>query len=199
MLQHGEQFQNALVVSPPAGRAGWAREKSGFLVIADGRSPESGLSGYFADGHRSNVARFVLDLNLTSSGMILHMRNPKLVIAVIAASLCLAENQAPFACNLKAFQPEQRQRWRLLLDKVYAAEREYRELAGGYAFRLDTKGATLTLPEIAAWIDLERRCCPFFDFELTVHGADGTVWLSLKGRPGVKQFIEMDMPRLRGR
>ncbi|MGA3023800.1 MAG: hypothetical protein ABSF98_03415 [Bryobacteraceae bacterium] len=118
-------------------------------------------------------------------------------VGLIAASLCLAANQAPFACNLRAFQPEQRQRWRLLLDKLYAAVAQSRELTGGYALRIDTSRASLA--ELAEWIELERRCCPFFDFELAVHGEDGAVWLSLKGRQGVKQFIEADMPRLRVR
>jgi hypothetical protein len=30
-------------------------------------------------------------------------------LALISVTLCFAENQAPFACNLRAFQPEQRQ------------------------------------------------------------------------------------------
>jgi len=122
------------------------------------------------------------------------MKNKQLfgVLALIAASTCIAGNQAPFACNLKAFQPEQRQRWRLLLDKVYAAVNEHRELPDGYTFRIDA--SRMPLSEAAEWIDLERRCCPFFNFELSVRGQDGTVWLSLKGRPGVKAFIEADMP-----
>ncbi len=113
---------------------------------------------------------------------------------LLAATLCFADNQAPFACNLKAFQPAERERWRVLLDKVYGAVVERRELADGYIFRMDT--GKLPLVEAAEWIELERRCCPFFDFELTMHGEDGDVWLSLKGRSGVKQFIEADMPRL---
>jgi hypothetical protein len=118
-------------------------------------------------------------------------------IGLIASSLCFADNQAPFACNLKAFQPGQRQRWRVLLDELYAAVTSSRELTDGYALRIDTNRAPLVV--VAEWIDLERRCCPFFDFEIAVHGEDGTVWLSLKGREGVKRFIEADMPRLRVR
>ncbi len=127
------------------------------------------------------------------------MKNLKSLAALglIAASLCLAANQAPFACNLRSFQPAQRERWRILLDRVYAAAGERREITDGYTFRIDT--AQIPIGEIAEWIDLERRCCPFFDFELAVHGEDGAVWLSLRGREGVKQFIEMDMPKLGGR
>ena len=118
-------------------------------------------------------------------------------LALISMTLCLAENQAPFACNLRAFQPEQRQRWRVLLDKLYAGATQSRELPDGYTFLVVTK--QMPLGEVAEWIELERRCCPFFDFEVAVHGEDGAVWLSLKGRPGVKQFIEADMPKLRVR
>ena len=118
-------------------------------------------------------------------------------LALISATLCLAENQAPFACNLRAFQPEQRQRWRILLDKLYVGATQSRELTDGYTFLMDTK--QMPLGEVAEWIELERRCCPFFDFVVDVHGGDGAVWLSLKGRAGVKQFIEADMPKLRVR
>ena len=130
--------------------------------------------------------------------MIGPMNNTRLlgVLALITAPMCIADSQAPFACNLRAFQPEQRQRWRVLLDGVYAAVSDRRELPNGYAFLIDTN--RMPLRQLAEWIDLERRCCPFFNFELAVQGEDGTTWLSLKGRPGVKAFIEADMPALRG-
>ncbi len=69
-----------------------------------------------------------------------------------------------------------------------------RELPDGYALQIDSRRVTLV--QLAEWIDLERRCCPFFDFEVDLHGEDGTVWLSLKGREGVKQFIQQDFTGL---
>ncbi len=118
--------------------------------------------------------------------------------ALVAACLSPAEpahvSQAPFACNLKAFTPDQRVRWRQLIERVTSAVTEARELKDGYALRINTSHAPLV--EVAGWVDLERRCCPFFDFQMDVHGEDGSLWLSLKGRDGVKDFINADFSLL---
>ena len=37
---------------------------------------------------------------------------------------------------------------------------------------------------------------PFYEFQIDLHAADGSVWLSVKGRPGVKEYIPVDSPRL---
>ena len=47
--------------------------------------------------------------------------------------------------------------------------------------------------DIAEWIALERKCCPFFRFRLDVKGKDDIVDLSLQGSEGVKKFIEMEI------
>src|SRR6266853_5694323 len=101
-----------------------------------------------------------------------------------------APKQIPFACNLKAFQPAERLRWRELIEQVMSAVVSARELNNGYALRVDA-GRT-SLVQVAQWIDLERKCCPFFDFQVAMHGEDGSLWLSLTGREGVKQFINAD-------
>ena len=69
-----------------------------------------------------------------------------------------------------------------------------RELGDGYAFRIDPAKASLM--DVAQWLELWRRCCPFYEFQIDVHAADGSVWLSVKGRPGVKEYIPVDLPRL---
>src|SRR5258708_1710450 len=129
------------------------------------------------------------------------MINHKLLplgLALLSACLCVGQSsQAPFACNLKAFTPEQRQRWRALIEQTIGAVMSVRELPDGYALHLDTRKVSLV--QAAEWIALERRCCPFFDFQLDVHGEDGTVWLALKGREGVKQFIQQDFKGLEDR
>ena len=129
------------------------------------------------------------------------MTNHKLLplgLALISACLCVGQtSHAPFACNLKAFTPEERQRWRALIDQTTGAVMSARELPDGYALHLDTRKVSLL--QAAEWIALERRCCPFFDFQLDVHGEDGAVWLALKGREGVKQFIQQDFKGLEDR
>jgi hypothetical protein len=126
------------------------------------------------------------------------------MLAVGSACICQSprptagaenSNPIPFACNLKAFTPQQRAQWRKLLDQLTPAVLSARERNDGYALQVDTQ--KMSLVEAAQWVDLERKCCPFFDFQFDFHGEDGGLWLSLKGREGVKQFIEMDFTGLR--
>lgn len=62
-----------------------------------------------------------------------------------------------------------------------------RELPEGYAFELPNESDVLLTA--SEFIINERLCCPFFDFTLEVEREGGPMWLSLKGRDGVKPFI----------
>jgi len=105
-----------------------------------------------------------------------------------------AEIVPPIACNLKALTAEQRKQLEHLGELAISAITSSRELPDGYAFRLDPHKASLM--EVAEWLDLWRRCCPFYEFQIDFHAADASIWLSVKGRPGVKEFIPLDSPRL---
>ena len=120
---------------------------------------------------------------------------PALLLISAGASLAQSKPAVPLACDLKAFQPEERKQWRTLLDQLTSAVLEARELKDGYALHVNTR--RMSVVEVAKWVDLERKCCPFFDFQVDVHGDDGTLWLSLQGREGVKQFIVVDFRSLR--
>jgi hypothetical protein len=125
----------------------------------------------------------------------LELMTKLLVVCLLTlASTCVKAAEAPFACNLKAFTPDQRVRWRQLIDRVVSSVAEARELKDGYALRVNTAQAPLA--DVAEWVELERKCCPFFDFQMDVHGEDGSLWLSLKGREGIKDFINADFSRL---
>jgi hypothetical protein len=100
------------------------------------------------------------------------------------------EKQVPLACNLKAFTPEEKVAWRNLIDEVRRAESPINELSNGYVFRIDITKVSIT--RLAEWVDLERKCCPFLDFQVSLHGANGDLSLALTGRQGVKEFISVD-------
>jgi hypothetical protein len=91
----------------------------------------------------------------------------------------------PLVCKLDALTPAERARSAVLLGELRAATIERAELGDGWEFRL-RDGASLA--GVAEWIALERRCCPFFRFQLDVDGDTGPVWLRLTG-PGVKEFL----------
>jgi hypothetical protein len=118
------------------------------------------------------------------------------LIASVVVSACLlqAESVPPIACNLKALTFEQRKQLHQIGQHVISAITSSRELNDGYSFRIDPAKASLI--EVAQWLDLWRRCCPFYEFRIDFRAADANVWLSVKGREGVKQFIPLDVPSL---
>lgn len=91
----------------------------------------------------------------------------------------------PVACGLT--EPELRERRGGVLRKFRDAVVEVRETEEGYAYRLPSDGAWLF--EIAALVDLERRCCPFLTFQITVEPDGGPIWLALSGPQGTKDFL----------
>ena len=97
------------------------------------------------------------------------------------------KQESPFACVMTDLTPGEKARTFELLDELKTAKQEIRELSDGFAFRYPM------LPElfrqIAEFITYEHRCCPFFDFNLSVEREGGDVWLTLTGRDGVKTFI----------
>ena len=101
-------------------------------------------------------------------------------------SLAQSRAESPLACDLKAFRGEERKRWEQLAVKLFTSVEERRELPDGYAFRL---AGSVSWAEAAAWSDMETRCCPFFDIQLERKREHGALWLQLRGRDGVKQFI----------
>ncbi len=100
------------------------------------------------------------------------------------------DNEPPFACNMKAMNAEQRQRYDVLVKQLQSTIQEIKELPDGYAFRLPPE--TSTVKDAAEWITYERLCCPFFDFGLEVERNGGAMWLQLTGREGVKPFIRSE-------
>ena len=95
--------------------------------------------------------------------------------------------ESPFACDMTAIAPEQRGAHIATIKKLFGSVQSSRELPDGYAFELSNDSDVLLTA--AGFIALERLCCPFFGFELQVEREGGSVWLSLKGRDGVKPFI----------
>lgn len=83
----------------------------------------------------------------------------------------------PIACNLTA--PELQVRRATVLQKVRRAVSEVRELENGYAYTFPSTSEWLA--ELAGLIDLERQCCPFLQFRITVAANDGPLVLEMTG------------------
>jgi hypothetical protein len=90
----------------------------------------------------------------------------------------------PVACSLSGAELQARRS--AVLEKFRGAVVEVKETPEGYAFSLPSDGGWLL--EVANLVDVERQCCPFLRFRITVE-AGGPVWLELSGPEGAKEFL----------
>jgi hypothetical protein len=93
-----------------------------------------------------------------------------------------------FACNLGALTKSERAAHERISAALLSSVEERKELKNGYAFRLPAS----SLVPAAQWVANERKCCPFFAFQIEVAGS-GDLWLRLTGPEGVKPFIVAEL------
>ena len=108
-------------------------------------------------------------------------------LLMVMARHPVARGNEQFACNMAALTKTERATHRELTQRLLGAVEERRELQSGYAFRLPAK----TLLTAAQWVSLERRCCPFFAFELVL--AKDALWLRISGAKGIKEFLRAEL------
>jgi hypothetical protein len=92
----------------------------------------------------------------------------------------------PIACSLT--NAELHERRQTILKQLRSVVAEVRELDHGYAYSFASGGGRLS--EIGSMIELERQCCPFLRFRLTVEANSGPIWLELTGPDGTKEFLK---------
>ena len=90
------------------------------------------------------------------------------------------------ACSLTT--PEFQERRSGALRKVRDAVIEVNELTDGYAYRFPADAAWIT--ELSNLVTLERECCPFLRFSITIEPGLGPIWLQLTGPGGTKDFLK---------
>jgi len=95
----------------------------------------------------------------------------------------------PVSCRLT--DTALRERREGLLARVFARAGAGRPLGEGYAFDFPPDDALLE--ELAQVIALERRCCPFLTFRLTVGSGGGPVTLEMTGPAGTREFLESEL------
>jgi len=97
------------------------------------------------------------------------------------------QNEPPLACNPGSFTAEERARWQELGKRFLRSAKAPRELPNGYAFEVDCTPHALR--DLAQFVELESRCCPFVDFVVRVPAGDRPFTLEMTGRKGVKELI----------
>lgn len=91
----------------------------------------------------------------------------------------------PIACTLSG--PELRERESTTLAALRAQVRHVEAGPDGYTLELAASDAAIVAA--TALIRLERQCCPFLKFTLTVDPKGGLVQLELTGAPGTREFL----------
>jgi mercuric ion transport protein len=66
---------------------------------------------------------------------------------------------------------------------------ERSDLTDGYAFRFDADA----LASLAAFIDNERKCCPFLSIEIRVAPDSGPIWLRMTGPEGTREVLRREL------
>jgi hypothetical protein len=102
--------------------------------------------------------------------------------------------EPPVACNPSGLTTAERAESKLLLEQLGGAIAQLDELPTGFSFRLDE--ARLPFASLSRWVDLERRCCPFFHFEIAVLPDNGGTFLRLTGGAAVKEMIRAELGSL---
>jgi hypothetical protein len=94
-------------------------------------------------------------------------------------------NELPIACTLS--EPERRERASTTLAALRAHVRHIAARPDGYELELAMSDEALA--DATALIQLERRCCPFLRFALTVEPGGDLVQLALTGPPGTRELL----------
>jgi hypothetical protein len=118
------------------------------------------------------------------------MLNPLILALSAAAPVTTHSAPPPIACRTNALDNAQRQRQQGLLGVVRRSVIGKQELPDGLALSFPAEPAVFV--QLAEWISLERRCCPFLGFAMEWK-QDDTVSLRLTGQPGTKEAIAAEM------
>jgi hypothetical protein len=146
----------------------------------------NGRLGYERSTAAMVLIALVLIAGFALAAWMLHKANP--VRAAVKEQTTIETSS--FYCNLKALSVKERARHVLLTLEIERARVETVELANGFAFRF--QDGTVSLANLAEWVSAERKCCPFFDFEIELQGDNGPLWLKLRGKDGVKTFMQSE-------
>jgi len=65
--------------------------------------------------------------------------------------------------------------------------RDKQEIADGFVYAFH--GSDATIEQLVNFIRIERQCCPFFRFELTIRDEKTDILLKITGPEGVKEFL----------
>ena len=101
------------------------------------------------------------------------------------------DSSRPVACNLAAFDDEQRKRYQALRAEMKAALIRSEAVPDGYRFYYP--GTAAWVLRLAEFITLERVCCPFFTFTLVAAPDETEQLLTITGNEQAKAVLAAEL------
>jgi len=95
------------------------------------------------------------------------------------------------ACQMGVFEAAERRRYDALREGLSRRRLGIHELPDGIAVLYP--GEPEIFRDVAEWITLERRCCPFLSFSLEFDAAPPSIRLRLVGGEDVKRFLQSQL------
>jgi len=100
--------------------------------------------------------------------------------------MAAAVTESPIVCNLNALSQAERDEHVADTKRLRAAIDRIEEVDDGYRWHL---GPLTAAADLLRWVERERRCCAFLDFEIRLGREGRDLWLQMTGRDGVKAFL----------
>ncbi|MEM8529860.1 MAG: hypothetical protein AAGF95_03400 [Chloroflexota bacterium] len=97
-------------------------------------------------------------------------------------------DEVPIACVLTALTQSEQERRQWLAERLFDRVQQIRELDNGFALELPDDDEIWL--QMAEFVTLERRCCPFLSFALYSAEEQRPTQLHITGRSGVKAFLQ---------
>jgi hypothetical protein len=97
------------------------------------------------------------------------------------------------ACRMDVFDAAERRRYDTLREQLGQRRLDIHELPDGIAMLYP--GEPGLFLNVAEWITLERRCCPFLSFSLEFDADPPSIRLRLVGGEDVRQFLHNRLKR----
>lgn len=95
----------------------------------------------------------------------------------------------PIACDMTALTADERRRYDELRSRLTKGITRVESTATSFRLQI---GDAVPLADIAEWLGLERRCCPFLTITIAAQ-PDDRVWVELGGSAAIKEFLREEL------
>jgi hypothetical protein len=100
----------------------------------------------------------------------------------------------PIACDLTVFSYSERIKHLVLAKSLLGKARQVIEHKDGFTFVFQQSSHLET--KITDWVSKEKRCCPFFSFELSRANTPPSLSLCISGPNGAKEILRPGLKKM---